>query len=90
VWFFKNWQRLTARHGRQPRLNICESRSLGARQAVFVVGYDKQRFLVAASPAGVNLLTHLPDAEPAESPGAENASAPMSFAQALAHVLQKK
>ena len=76
VWFFKNWQRLTLQRGSQPKLNILETRSLGARQAVFVVGYEKQRFLVATSPAGVNLLSHLPDAETSETESAEKPAAP--------------
>jgi len=90
VWFFKNWQRVGFQRGRQPKLNICETRSLGARQAIFVVGYEKQRFLVAASPAGVNLLTHLPDAEAGETEMTDKPGAPMPFAQALAQVLKKK
>ena len=90
VWFFKNWQRLSLQHGRTPRLDILETRSLGARQAVFVVAYERQRFLVAASPAGVNLLSHLPDAEAAESESVAKPGAPMSFGQALAQVLKRK
>ena len=90
VWLFKNWQRLAIARNRQPKLNVLESRSLGARQAVFVVGYEKQRFLVATSPAGVNLLSHLPDADVAEAETVEKPGAPMSFGQALAHVLKRK
>ena len=90
VWFFKNWQRLALPRGQRPKLNILETRSLGARQAVLVVGYEKQRFLVATSPAGVNLLSHLPDAETAETETAEKPAGPMPFAQALAQVLKKK
>jgi flagellar biogenesis protein FliO len=90
VWVFKNWQRLSTRSGAAPKLNILESRSLGARQGIVVVGYDKQRFLVATSPAGVNLLSHLPDAEISETDNAEKKSAPMPFAQALATVLKGK
>ena len=90
AWFFKNWQRLGIQRGRQPKLNIFETRSLGARQAVFVVGYEKQRFLVATSPAGVNLLSHLPDAEAVEEAAGEKPSGPMPFAQALARVLKRK
>ena len=67
AWLFKNWQRLALQRGSQPKLNILETRSLGARQAVFVVAYERQRFLVATSPAGVNLLSHLPEAETAET-----------------------
>jgi len=91
VWFYKNWRRLTLQRGQQPKLNIHETRPLGARQAIFVVGYEKQRFLVATSPAGVSLLSHLPDAELApETEADEKKSAPMPFAQALAQVLKGK
>jgi len=91
TWFFKNWQRLALQRGQAPKLNILETRPLGARQAVFVVGYEKQRFLVATSPAGVNLLSHLPDCEAAENePPTAKPSGPMPFAQALAQVLKKK
>jgi len=90
VWLFKNWQRLAVRRGQQPKLNILESRSLGARQGITVVAYEKQRFLVATSPAGVTLLSHLPDSETSETEAAEKSSAPMPFAQALAKVLKGK
>ncbi len=62
VWLYKNWQRLALQRGHAPKLNILETRPLGARQSIFVVGYEQQRFLVATSPAGVNLVSHLPDA----------------------------
>ncbi|HTB83219.1 MAG TPA: flagellar biosynthetic protein FliO [Candidatus Sulfotelmatobacter sp.] len=90
AWLFKNWRRISMPNSKQPKLNIFETRSLGARQSVFVVGYEKQRFLVAASPAGVNLITHLPDAAEEETAAAEKTSGPMPFAQALAQVLKKK
>jgi len=90
AWVFKNWQRLSIQRGRQPKLNILETRSLGARQAVFVVAFERQRFLVATSAAGVSLLSHLPDAEASEPELAEKPGAPMSFAQALTQVLKKK
>jgi flagellar biogenesis protein FliO len=90
VWLFKNWQRLAIQRGKQPKLNVLETRSLGARQAVFVVAYERQRFLVATSPAGVNLLSHLPDAEAAEAETTEKPGAPMSFGQALTQVLKKR
>jgi flagellar biogenesis protein FliO len=91
VWLFKNWQRLALKGGQQPKLNVLESRSLGARQGVCVLGYDKQRFLIATSPAGVTLLSHLPDAETGETPTpTETPSGPMPFAQALANVLKRK
>ena len=90
VWLFKNWQRVTRPRGQQPKLNILESRSLGARQGVSVLGYDKQRFLIATSPTGVTLLSHLPDAEAGETAAAETPNAPLPFAQALAQVLKRK
>jgi len=90
VWLFKNWQRLSLQHGHRPKLNILETRSLGARQAIFVVGYERQRFLVATSPAGVNLVSHLPDAEAGEPETPEKPGGPMPFSQALAQVLKRK
>ena len=90
AWVFKNWQRLAVPRGRQPKLNLLETRSLGARQAVLVVAYERQRFLVATSPAGVNLLSHLPDAEVETTELDAKPGAPMAFGQALAQVLKRK
>ena len=90
VWFFKNWQRLALQRAHQPKLNILETRSLGARQAIFVIGYEQQRFLVATCPTGINLLSHLPEADPAAPEPVEKAAGPMPFAQALARVLKAK
>jgi flagellar biogenesis protein FliO len=90
VWLFKNWQRLAVQRGHAPKLNILETRSLGGRQAIFVVGYNQERFLIASSPTGVNLLSHLPTATEAEPDAtAKNSPAP-SFAQALTQVLKGK
>jgi flagellar biogenesis protein FliO len=92
AWLFKNWRRLTAQRGCAPKLSILETRSLGTRQAVFVVGYERQRFLLATSPAGVNLLTHLPEAGEAEAEAepAGKPAGPLSFSQALSQVLNRK
>jgi flagellar biogenesis protein FliO len=90
VWFFKNWQRLAVQRGRAPKLNILETRSLGGRQAIYVVGYNQERFLISSSPTGVNLLSHLPTATEGEPEAtAKNSPAP-SFAQALTQVLKGK
>src|SRR3982751_5259452 len=59
VWLVRNWQRLTIQRGRTPKLNVVEVRSLGGRHALYVVAYEQERFLLAASPTGVNLLSHL-------------------------------
>ncbi len=60
VWVWRNWQRLLPRNGRAaPLLAICEARGLGNRQTLFVVRYERQRFLIAAAPSGVTLLASL-------------------------------
>ena len=83
VWCFKNWQRFTIYKGRAPQLQVLEVRPLGGRQALYLVGYKDQRFLIAASPAGINLLTHLPDGE---GP-AVGAGAPETFSRSLERAL---
>jgi flagellar biogenesis protein FliO len=87
VWLFKNWQRLQ-RHGggSRARLQILEAKSLGNRQALYVVGYDQQRMLIAASPGHVALISALPDAAGTEP---EQPAAPV-FAAALQQVLNRK
>ncbi len=88
VWMFRNWQRLSIRKGGAPRLNVVEVRSLGQRHALYVVGYDQQRMLLASSPAGVTLVSHLPAAEESEAP---QAAAPQAgFAEAFQQILQRK
>lgn len=64
VWLFRNWQRVITGRSQRQRLRVLEARPLGPRQALYVLAYDQQRFLVGASPAGLSLLTHLPDAAP--------------------------
>ena len=87
VWLVRNWQRMNVQRGVAPKLNVLEMRSLGARQAIYVVGYEQERFLVAASPAGVNLLSHLPAAT--EGQAAEGSkTAPPTFTEALKQVLK--
>jgi flagellar biogenesis protein FliO len=90
VWLFKNWQRLAMQRGRAPKLNILESRSLGGRHAIFLVGYEQERFLISSSPGGINLLSHLPAVPDNEvNIAAGNPTVP-TFTQALAHVLKAK
>lgn len=90
VWLYKNWQRLAIQRGDLPRLNVLESRSLGGRHAIYVIGYEQERFLVSSSPGGVNLLSHLPAATPVEAgAGPENPPHP-TFTQALSKVLKGK
>jgi flagellar biosynthetic protein FliO len=88
AWLVRNGRFSNFARGRAARLNVLETRSLGARQAIYVVAYGQERFLIGSTPAGINLLSHLaPPAEGEAEPVA--ASAPnMSFAQALTQVLR--
>jgi flagellar biogenesis protein FliO len=88
VWLVKNWQRLALRKGRAPKLRLLEAQSLGGRQGVYVLAYEQQRFLIAASPNGVALLSHLPESEPGTEP-ASAVAAPVSFMQALQAVTSR-
>jgi flagellar biogenesis protein FliO len=84
VWLYRNWQRLAVYKGRSPRLNVLEVKSLGGRHALYLIGYDEQRFLIASSPTGINLLTHLPEAAAAQSEApAPEPAAERNFAQRL-------
>lgn len=88
VWIFRNWQRTAIAKGQAPKLNILETKALGQRHAIYVVGYEQQRLLIAASPAGVTMLTTLPAAA---INATEEASAPKnSFTDALRQALQRK
>lgn len=89
VWLFKNWRRLALQQGRGPKLRVLETRPLGGRHAIYVLGYEQQRFLISASPSGVSLLSHLPAAAENDSEATSNVSRP-AFAQALAQVLRGK
>ena len=86
VWLFKNWQRFTVQKVCIPSQRP-EVRSLGQRQSLYVVGYQQQRMLLAASPAGITLVSHLPVSEETEA----TAPAPkMSFAEAFQQVVTRK
>jgi len=91
VWLYRNWQRLTIQRGRAPKLNVLETRPLGGKHALYVIGYEQERFLLSASPNGVSLITHLPAAEKdSTEPTDSTTQAPPSFAQALTKVLKGK
>jgi len=88
VWLFRNWQRLTMPRGQSPKLNILETRSLGGRHALFVVGYEHERFLIASSPVGINMLTHLHSAEETSGETQKPAAPQPSFGETLAQMLK--
>jgi flagellar biogenesis protein FliO len=87
IWLYRNWQTVSARQGGGVKLSLLEVKSLGQRQMLYVVGYQQQRMLLASTPAGISLLSHLPDAAEGEK---APATAPISFAAALQNVLTRK
>jgi flagellar biogenesis protein FliO len=89
VWLFRKSQRFTWRKNGQPRLAILESRTLGNRIALYVVGYEQQRMLIGSSPAGLSLLSHLPPSPDPVPPAAAPASG-ATFTQCLQQVLGQK
>ena len=88
VWLFRNWQRMAITKGQVPKLNILETKSLGQRHAIYVIGYEQQRLLIAASPAGVTMLTTLPTA--VANAAEEAPAAKTNFTDALRQALQRK
>lgn len=89
TWLFRNWTRFNPGRSGQRKLHLLEARSLGGRQSVLVIGYDKQRFLIGSTPQGMTLLSHLPEGEEASSPA--NASiVPVPFTDALMQALGRK
>jgi flagellar biogenesis protein FliO len=68
AWFFKRSRLFSFYQGGPVQLKILESRSLGYRNSILVVGYCQHRFLVAVTSTGVSLLSPLPDA-PLNDPG---------------------
>lgn len=86
VWLVRNWQRVVVQRGQAPKLHVLEVKSLGQRNALYVIGYEQQRLLLSSSPTGVTLLSHLPNAEAGEAAS----SAPPNFAAALQQVLTRK
>lgn len=89
LWLFRNWQRLVLAQGAPPKLNVLEVKSLGQRHALYVVAYEQQRLLLAASPTGVTLLTHLPAASGEPEITAAGAPPP-NFATALLQAVTRK
>jgi flagellar biogenesis protein FliO len=89
IWLFRNGQRLAWRKTGAPRLAILESRPLGNRFALYVVGYEQQRMLIGSSPAGITLLSQLPPAVESQTEPVAPAKA-ASFTQCLQQVLRQK
>ena len=92
VWLFKNWQRVTLNRGRPSQLQLLETKALGGKHALHVVGYQQQRLLIASSPNGVSLVSHLPEDDSVSAPAAVKTPVvgSESFVQALQQAVQAK
>jgi flagellar biogenesis protein FliO len=87
VWVYRNSARLSPGRGRSAKLKVLESRSLGHRHSIFVVGYDNQRLLLSTSPTGVTMLSHLPEASTEESEAESAQEPPPNFSTAFLQAL---
>ena len=88
VWLFKNWQRLALQSGRTAQLQVVEMKHLGGKHALYVVAYQQQRLLLASSPNGVTLVSHLPPADSTEME--PSAVTNPNFVQVLQQAVQGK
>jgi flagellar biogenesis protein FliO len=88
AWLVRNGRFSVLGHRRSAKLNLLETRSLGGRQALHVVAYGQERFLIGSTPAGINLLSHLAPPADGEDPAATQTAPVIPFAQALAQVLR--
>ena len=60
AWSVKRWRLLPQMRGAQNRLQILETKSLGQRNSLMVVGYGEERFLIGTNSTGIQLLGQLP------------------------------
>ena len=83
VWFFKRTRLFALYQGAPAQLKILESKAVGYRNTLLVVGYYHHRFLLAVSASGVNLVSPLPDAPSSEvaSSGHPNFAEQLGVAQ---------
>jgi flagellar biogenesis protein FliO len=91
AWVFRNMHRFKGGGANHRKLQVLEGKSIGPRQALYVVAYEQQRLLIGATAQGLTLLTHLPDgeAQTAESTSAERI-VPVPFGEALMQALGRK
>ena len=86
AWGLRRWQQAQLTRAPGPRLAVIDVQSLGPRQTLYVIGYERQRFLIGSSASGLSLITHLPE-------GDSEAAAPppsVSFATAFQQVIHRK
>jgi flagellar biosynthetic protein FliO len=91
AWIFRNMHRFKGAGANHRKLQVLEGKSLGPRQALYVVAYEQQRLLIGSTAQGLTLLTHLPEgeAQTSTSPGTERI-VPVSFGEALMQALGRK
>lgn len=89
VWLMKRTPQLLRKGGDTRKLQVLEARSLGPRQVVYVVGYEQQRMLLATTPNGIQLLTHLPAAEPTPPGEVPPTPSKPTFAEALMQAVRR-
>ena len=87
AWLFRNMHRFRSQTGAQRKLQVLEAKSLGARQAIYVVAFEQQRLLIGSTAQGLTLLTHLPDGTPQNE---TERIVPVSFGEALLQALGRK
>jgi flagellar protein FliO/FliZ len=90
AWLFRNLHRFKAPGSNQRKLQVLEGKSLGPRQAVYVVAYEQQRLLIGSSAQGLTLLTHLPEGEAQPQSQSSERILPVSFGEALMQALGRK
>lgn len=88
IWLLKRAPMMVGKRGDNRKLQVVEVRPLAQRQALYVIGYEQQRFLLASTPAGVSLLTVLPNASATEATPAQPAGG--NFTDALLQAIQKQ
>ena len=74
LWAFRKWGANRLPGGGGARLKVEETLALGDRRFVSILKVDEERFLIALSPQGVNLMTRLDSVE---------AGGPPEFGEAL-------
>ena len=87
AWLFRNMHRFKNSGLSQRKLQVLEGKSIGPRQAIYVVAYEEQRLLIGSTAQGITLLTHLPEGAP--QPAGERI-VPVSFGEALMQALGRK
>lgn len=88
AWAFRRSRLFRLVGANSNHLRVLESKSIGARHTLHVVEYGEQRFLIADTPTGTNLIA--PVSTPTGTALAESAPPPGTFAEKLRALLDGK